>query len=46
MLWAIENYQEFYNLAERIAEKEVIRIVDTEHDTEHETVEHDTVCFY
>ena len=33
MLWAIENYQEFYNLAERIAEKEVIRIVNAEHDT-------------
>ena len=35
LLWAIENYQEFCNMAEKIAEKEVTAVKDTknEHDT-------------
>ena len=35
LLWAIENYQEFCNMAEKIAEKEVTAVKDTKnkHDT-------------
>ena len=35
LLWAIENYQEFCNLAEKIAEKEVtaVKINKNENDT-------------